>query len=141
MARAAKILTARPVLITPDVAAAAEYYRTILGFRIDGVFGEGYAIVERDGVVIHFAGMASELREGAALAPNMSYTRRWTMWDIYFHTDDVEALHQELVTRGAEIIAAPFDADHGNREIHVRDLNGYVLAFGQDLESVRPSAP
>ncbi|MEL7487365.1 MAG: VOC family protein [Pseudomonadota bacterium] len=135
MARAARILTARPTLIVPDVAAAAAFYEARLGFEIDGVFGVGYAIVNRGGAVLHFAGMADELRSTRSPAPNGDYTKRWSMWDVYFHTDDVEALYAELLKRGAEIVAAPFDAAHGNREFHVRDLNGYLLAFGQDLET------
>ncbi len=136
MTGSAKLLSGRPTLIVPDVKAAAEYYRDRLGFEIDGIWGTGYAIVNRGGAVIHFAGMADEMRGVKSPQPNTDYTCRWTMWDIYFHTDDIASLFEELKAKGADIFQGPYDADHGNREIHVRDLNGYVLAFGQDLDTL-----
>ena len=43
----------------------------------------------------------------------------------------MEALHTELVERGAEILNAPVDTEYGLREIRVRDPEGYILAFGK----------
>ncbi|HSR51658.1 MAG TPA: VOC family protein [Acidobacteriota bacterium] len=133
----AKLLFANPTLIVPDVTAAAEYYRDCLGFEILGIWGSGYSIVERGGVILHFAGMDEEHRQSAPVVPNQKFTDRWAMWDIYVHTDAVEALYQELKAKGAEVPQEPYDANHGNREFHILDLNGYRLAFGQDLESIQ----
>ena len=55
--------------------------------------------------------------------------------DAYFWIDDVDALHTELVERGAEIIMPPTLRIYGMKEIEVRDLDGYVLCFGQDIPS------
>lgn len=46
--------------------------------------------------------------------------------------DDV--LHEELVGRGAELLHGPVNQEYGLREIRVRDPNGYVLAFGTNLD-------
>ena len=45
-----------PQFIVPDVAAAAEYYRDVLGFEILGLLGNPpvFGMTRRDGVEIHF---------------------------------------------------------------------------------------
>jgi uncharacterized glyoxalase superfamily protein PhnB len=52
------------------------------------------------------------------------------MFDVYFGVDDLEALHEELVRRGAELLHGPVDQEYGQRELRVRDPDGYILAFG-----------
>ncbi len=55
------------------------------------------------------------------------------MFDLYIYVDDVEALHDELRERGADILNGPVDTTYGLREIRVRDPHGYILAFGKML--------
>ncbi len=55
------------------------------------------------------------------------------MFDIYVYVDDVDALHEELVGRGAEILAAVNETGYGCREFRVLDPHGYILAFGKVL--------
>jgi catechol 2,3-dioxygenase-like lactoylglutathione lyase family enzyme len=55
------------------------------------------------------------------------------MFDAYFWVDDVEALHEELRGRGADLLHGPVDQPYGLRDIGVRDPDGYILAFGQQL--------
>jgi uncharacterized glyoxalase superfamily protein PhnB len=45
--------------------------------------------------------------------------------------NDVEALHAELVTKGAVIVYPPVIQPYGMKEFAIRDPNGYVLGFGQ----------
>jgi uncharacterized glyoxalase superfamily protein PhnB len=54
------------------------------------------------------------------------------MFDVYVYVD-VEALHEELVERGAELLHGPTDQAYGLREIRVRDPHAYILAFGKLL--------
>ena len=53
-------------------------------------------------------------------------------WRSYFHTDDVDALATELREAGAEI-DGPEDKVYGMREITLRDPDGNLLCFGQDI--------
>jgi uncharacterized glyoxalase superfamily protein PhnB len=53
------------------------------------------------------------------------------MFDVYVYVDDVDALHEELVGRGADLVHGPVEQGYGLREIRVRDPDGYVLAFGR----------
>jgi catechol 2,3-dioxygenase-like lactoylglutathione lyase family enzyme len=116
-----------PVLLVEDVRVAAEYYRDRLGFDV-GFYDdnpEHYAYAERDGCHVHFARF-----EGAAARPNVEVVPP-DMFDVYFWVEDVDAFHDEVVERGADVILAPTDQEYGLREIRVRDPSGYILAFGR----------
>jgi hypothetical protein len=55
------------------------------------------------------------------------------MFDVYFWVDDVDAIHAELVDRGADLLHGPVDQGYGLREFRVQDPDGYILAFGKGL--------
>lgn len=55
------------------------------------------------------------------------------MWDIYFWVSDADAMYEELSGRGATIDYEPENQPYGCREFGIRDLDGYRIAFGQDL--------
>jgi catechol 2,3-dioxygenase-like lactoylglutathione lyase family enzyme len=114
------------VLLVDDVGGALDYYRDKLGFEGHAweVNPQHYGYASRDGCHVHFACF-----KDAPPRPN-SETVPPDMFDLYVYVDDVEALHEELGERGAEIIKAPVDTEYGLREIRVRDPHGYILAFG-----------
>jgi catechol 2,3-dioxygenase-like lactoylglutathione lyase family enzyme len=111
-----------------DVRRALEYYRDKLSFDVSewGVNPEHYGTP-------HAVSAISTLRVSPAPGPNSAVVPP-DMFDVYVYVDHVEALHQELVERGAELVHAPTDRSYGLREIRVRDPHGYVLAFGKLLE-------
>jgi len=50
---------------------------------------------------------------------------------------DVRALHAELLSKGADVVYGPIVQEaYSMEEFAVRDPEGYVLGFGQEL--VRP---
>ena len=118
------------VLLVSDVRRATEYYRDALGFDVEHYdrIPEHYGYASREGCHVHFARF-----EGAAPRPNSEVVPP-DMFDAYFWVDDVEALHGELVDRGAELVHGPVDQGYGLRELRVRDPHGYILAFGTPLE-------
>ena len=117
------------VLLVDDVGRAADYYRDQLGFEVSHFEAnpEHYAYASRDDCHVHFACF-----RGAGPRPNSEVVPP-DMFDIYVYVDDVEALHEELVERGAELLHGPTDQDYGLRELRVRDPHGYILAFGKVL--------
>jgi len=44
----------------------------------------------------------------------------------------VDALAEELRTRGADVLDGPEDRVYGQREVVVKDCNGLILCFGED---------
>src|SRR5215467_6801883 len=94
-----------PQFAVPDVIAAAEYYRDVLGFQILGYFYEPpvYSIVRRDAVEIHLG--KADANADAAAAPNTPH--REDSIDAYIWVDAVDALFAELKSRGAKIVEPP----------------------------------
>lgn len=124
-----KMLVSCPFLLVADVRRAAEYYRDRLGFRIIAYFFEEppvFAMVDRDRAEIHLA-LATRGRGG----PN----RRWRddALDAYIRVEDVDGLYDELKGRQADIVAPPILRSYGMKELEVRDADGYVICFGQEI--------
>jgi predicted enzyme related to lactoylglutathione lyase len=51
--------------------------------------------------------------------------------DVYLRVIGIDALAEELRTRGAEILDGPEDRIYGQRELVVTDCNGSILCFGE----------
>jgi len=126
-------VAAVPQFTVPDLVRTAEYYRDVLGFQIAGYWdGEQvsfatdpapvFAIVWRDQVQVFFSrGDQPEVRARPAEgAP-----------DVYLRVIGIDALAEELRTRGAEILDGPEDRIYGQRELVVTDCNGLILCFGE----------
>jgi predicted enzyme related to lactoylglutathione lyase len=120
-----------PQFVVPDVVAAAEYYRDVLGFHIRGYFLDPpvYAIVARDSVVIHFG----KIDEGVVTSPNIQ--RREGSIDAYIWVSDLDPLYAELRDRGAKIVEPPVTQIYNCYEMVVEDGFGFRLAFGMPVSS------
>ena len=105
-----------PVLHVPNVAAAAAFYRDMLGFTWD--FGDDtYAVVWRDNSAIHF------VRDETS--PKGVHLFQWVK--------DIDGYHREIIGRGVEVGTVPTNQPYGIREFGVRDINGVGIVFGQDI--------
>ncbi len=111
-----------PVLRSGDYPTARSFWTLTMGFTLGeeggepprfGIFHRGRATVFVD------AWHGADTGFSAA-------------WRAYFHTEDVDALAEELRGRGAAI-EGPRDAVYGMREITVRDPDGNLLCFGQEI--------
>jgi uncharacterized glyoxalase superfamily protein PhnB len=120
-----------PYFFVPDVVAAAHYYHDTLGFAFDRFWGDPpvFCMVQRGGVVI----MLSQIEDRSLVRPNSLAEREGGAWDAYVRVPDADALHGELVARGATIARGLCDQEYGCRDFDVLDCNGYRLCFGQNL--------
>jgi catechol 2,3-dioxygenase-like lactoylglutathione lyase family enzyme len=132
--RAIRLLAAVPQFTVPDLVRTTGYYRDVLGFQIAG-YWDGqrvtsvpeqppvFAIVSRDQVQVFFNQAAGdEIRTGTVEGG----------YDVYIRVTGVDALADDLRTRGADILDGPEDRVYGQRELVVRDCNGLILAFGEE---------
>jgi uncharacterized glyoxalase superfamily protein PhnB len=112
---------AAPVFVVRDVPCSVEHYRDVLGFRIEFLYGEPtfYAGVERDNVLIHLQAAKESRRQPGQAAMNVFVT-------------DVDALYQELKSKGAKLLNEPKDYAYGMRDFNVQDLDGNELCFGME---------
>jgi uncharacterized glyoxalase superfamily protein PhnB len=53
---------------------------------------------------------------------------------VTIFVDDVDALHVDLVKRGARVLKAPKDYDYGLRDFDVADLDGNMIFFGMESQ-------
>ena len=117
-----------PQFAVPDVVAAAEYYRDILGFRILGYFGQPpvFSIVARDNVEIQLG------KSDPTAGPARNSVQREDGLDAYVWVTDVDSLFAELKERGANIIEPPQLRVYHCYEMVVEDRFGFRLAFALD---------
>lgn len=120
-----------PMIAVPDVDAALAYYRDKLGFAISGQMGEptNYGIVERDGTTIHLFFSHHPSATALSLGGNVDDGKG----GIYVEVSDVDALARELHERDLARSLVPEDKEYGMRDFWIRDLNGYIVAFGTKI--------
>lgn len=111
------------VLAVPDLERSAAYYRDVLGFQVQWEEGSDWRLVERDGVRVMLGHCPSDMRAGELGSHN---------WFGYLEVDDVDALHAEIVPRGAAC-TLPRDTHYGMREIVVTTADGHRIVFGQEV--------
>lgn len=111
------------VLAVPDLRISATYFRDVLGFRVLWEDAPDWRLVGRDGVRIMLGRCPDDMRPSELGSHS---------WFGYLEVDDVDALHAELIGRGAKC-TAPKDASYGMREIVVTTTDGHRIVFGQEL--------
>jgi uncharacterized glyoxalase superfamily protein PhnB len=127
----ARLTAIAPYFLVGDVVRAAEYYRDRLGFAIRGYFFEEppvFAIVARDDQIVMLS-----LMTGARGGSNRNHKDE--ALDAYIWVDDADALYAEFQRSGADLLGPPQLRTYGMKELEVRDLDGYVICFGQDVPS------
>jgi len=110
------------VLTVKDIAASLAYYRDRLGFDVAFEYGNPtfYAGVCSGKVTLHLIAADRTPRQPGHGA-------------VAIDVDDVDALHADLVQRGAKVLKAPANYDYGLRDFDVADLDGNVLFFGMEI--------
>lgn len=111
------------VFTVVDVGASLDFYRERLGcaecFRVGDP--PDYAAVERGALVVNLmpASRAPAARGQGA---------------VHVMVTGLDALHAEVVDRGAAIEVAPMDCWYGLREFSLRDPDGNRLTFAEPLD-------
>ena len=108
-----------PLLLVPDVPATAAFYKGILGFTSDpGAETLEYTVVWRDNAAVHLA-KGEDAPTGVR---------------IFFWVKDVNALHDEVLRRGASIAVPIQTRPYGIRDFSMHDPNGLMVVLGQDWD-------
>jgi len=129
-----------PCLLVPDVARTIAWYRTVLGFKNGGAWGdadEAFGMADLgDGLGFHFKAAGAFMPE---LDP--APTPETAKLDAYIrmHGDTIRPLHAALKQAGVQVLGEPRDQPWQQRELLVRDPDGHVLCFGGDLTGEWPT--
>lgn len=113
-----------PKLPMRNKAATRAYYVSQLGFTdIGSADYEGYLMVKRDHVEIHFF----EFKE---LDPKTNYGQ------VYIRTDEIDSLYQSMLDNKNPIHPAGHlqNKPWGQREFSMLDPDNNLLTFGQSVE-------
>jgi catechol 2,3-dioxygenase-like lactoylglutathione lyase family enzyme len=115
---------AAPQFLVDDLSASLDFYERRLGFSRDFVYEGFYASVSRDRAVIH-------LKCAPKLPGERAHRRSGEHLDVFLDVSGIDALHAELVGRGAPIAKPLEPRPWGTRDFHVEDPDGYVLCFSE----------
>ena len=112
------------VFVVKDVLRSVEYFRDVLGFHTEFTWGEPvcYAGVERGNVLIHLQAASDTKRQPGHGAVNVFVT-------------NVDALYEELKSRGTRTLNEPKDYPYGMRDFDLEDLDGNRLCFGMSTQA------
>jgi len=117
-----KFIGLSPTLWTNDLPASIAFYRNLLEFECTNQ-SEGWACLRKDNVELMLS------------RPNAHepFDKIQFTGSFYFRPDDVKALWEQLKDK-TRIVYPLEDFDYGMREFAIRDNNGYILQFGQEIE-------
>jgi catechol 2,3-dioxygenase-like lactoylglutathione lyase family enzyme len=113
-----QLLQIMPSLPLRDVAAGIAHYRDVLGFTINYA-QDNLGVMDRDDVRV------------LLVARNPEHAG---VGSCYVYVRDADALHAELLGKGARVQGAPVSQPWGLRDFCVLDLEGNEIAFGQPFE-------
>lgn len=106
-----------PMLQCQNIKATKEWYHSVLGFRCVGKVEDAWCRLERDGVAIMF------MQNTHLGVPQATATQ-------YIYVDDVLGLW-DSIKHICNAEWGPAVMPYGMLEFAIKDLNGYLLSFGQ----------
>ena len=118
-----------PCFFVDNVERSIHWYHENLGFGVESRFGEpaSFAIVEFQGMRLLF----HEVNDGSIIQPN---GRQPNAFDAYLWVSDISALYARVCETEAKVSSPlALKEDHETLEFCVRDPDGYVIAFGQEV--------
>ena len=116
----------RTQFLVDDLDAAVAYYRDRLGFAVDFTYEALYASVSRDGLPIH-------LKCAPKTVSDRAHRKEHEHLDAYVAVTGVEALYEELQSRGARITKPLAERPWACKDFYVEDTDGYILCFSEQI--------
>ena len=118
-----RLSSIRPMLWVDDVKATMNYYTNVLGFNHgDNLENWGWGFVFKDDVEFMFT------RPGE----RFPYNGMQFSGSLYLNTDNVDEWWNLLKDK-ADIFYPIENFEYNMREFAIKDCNGYILQFGQEI--------
>lgn len=114
-----------PILRVTNIEASLSYYVGILGFQMDwrdDEDGPTFASVSREKCTLFLA------------SGDQGHPGSW----LWIGVSNVDALHDELLGKGARVRHPPTNYPWGSRELHLEDPDGNVLRLGSGNKPGEP---
>jgi uncharacterized glyoxalase superfamily protein PhnB len=122
-----------PNVIVDDVNKAVDFYSKYLGFALivsvpeTGSFN--WAMVKRDSVTMMFQSLPSIQED----MPGLKINSKGSLGTFYINIKGVDALYGSVKGK-VEIAVDMRTTFYGAKEFVIKDLNGYFLAFAEDVK-------
>jgi lactoylglutathione lyase len=119
-----------PNLYAAEVAAAADFYRDVLGFSQTYQFppaGQPEHVELRLGDSMLALSSHAAVRQMGLPAPSAGHTQELVVW-----CDDMDAAIARLRAAGAPVLVEPYHHIAGHRRAYVADPDGNWLALVQE---------
>src|SRR5450432_532402 len=120
----AQITGLSPQFLVDDLTIALDYYGDKLGFATDFVYDSFYASVSRDGFSIH-------LKCAPKTVSDRAHRRENEHLDASIAVRGIDALYEELKSRGARITRQLEARPWACKDFYVEDADGYILCFSE----------
>jgi uncharacterized glyoxalase superfamily protein PhnB len=122
-----------PVFLVDDVVQTVEYYRDVMGFEVDFLYGTPptYASVSRNDAIFNFT-----LSNPPGRRNNVASAGMGNGVDAYMVVSDVDDVYEELRENGANVVVPIASQEYGMREFHIEDLNSYRIAIAEETDDV-----
>ena len=121
----AKIIGLVPQFLVDDLTVALTYYQEKLGFAPDFVYESFYASVSRDGFAVHLKCAPKSLSD-------RQHRKAHEHLDAYLSVCGIEALFDELESKGARIVRPLEERPWACKDFYVEDADGYILCFSEN---------
>ena len=122
-----RVFNFRPILWVNDIRATIDWYVATLGFEETNYVEEWqWGQVMKDDTRIMFGKPGEFDKHGKS-----EFTG-----SFYFNVDDVESLCQRF--KDTPLVYYPLETfEYQMKEFAIKDLNGYILQFGQDVSNTK----
>jgi catechol 2,3-dioxygenase-like lactoylglutathione lyase family enzyme len=136
-----KLGTTIQVRLVSDLKRSQEYYRDVLGCRVDD-----WGHAERDGMILILqqAITPEDVKPNAPSKKRSDYPSEWEGpdygWDTFIHVswNDLDVIVEEIRNKGGYIAIEPFTGSHGNWEfknVYIQDPDKYNIVLGAMREA------
>ena len=122
-----------PVFLVDDIVQTVEYYRDVLGFEVDFLYGTppAYASVSRDDAIINFSRSEPSGRRNSITSAGAGNGT-----DAYIVVSDVDDVFDEIKSHGGTIVTNIVAQEYGMREFQIEDCNQYRLALAEETDEI-----
>jgi predicted enzyme related to lactoylglutathione lyase len=118
------IAESRYVIAVPELARSAAFYADVLGFTIRESGDPGWLFFERDSCCI----MAGECPDALPSVDTGDHS-----YFAYLVVQEIDAMHQSIVSAGATLIKDLRSEAWGMREFGIQTVDGHRIMFGMEL--------
>ena len=122
-----KVVRTRHVLAVKNLAIEVAYYIDKLGFKKD-FDAPGWSFLSLDDFKVMLGECPDDLRADETGCHS---------WYAHVIVEDVDALYQDLIDRGAQILSRIANKPWDVREFSVETPDGHRVVFGQMIEDER----